>query len=74
MVDKNVFFFYIVNNVVIEKVFNYVFMYGYNGIMVLWDGIDVVYVYVLVNYKNKICGLCGNYNGLLDDDIRMLGY
>lgn len=67
--DKNVSLPHVVNSVVIEKVSNYVITYGYNGITVLWDGIDAVYIHVSANHRNKTCGLCGNYNGYPDDDV-----
>ena len=73
MGDKNVSLPHIVNNVVIEKVSNYVVTYGYNGITVLWDGIDAVYVHVEANHRNRTCGLCGNYNGFPDDDVMTYG-
>ena len=73
MGDKNVSLPYVVNNVVIEKVSSYVVTYGYNGITVLWDGIDSVYVHVAANHRNRTCGLCGNYNGFPDDDIMTYG-
>lgn len=71
--DKNVSLPHIVNNVVIEKVSNYVVTYGYNGITVLWDGTDAVYVHVEANHRNRTCGLCGNYNGFPDDDVMTYG-
>ena len=69
MDDKNVSLPHVVNSVVIEKVSNYVITYGYNGISVLWDGIDAVYVHVSTNHRNRTCGLCGNYNGISEDDV-----
>ncbi|KAL9966350.1 hypothetical protein ACROYT_G024405 [Oculina patagonica] len=71
--DKNVSLPHIINNVVIEKVSNYVITYGYNGITVLWDGIDAVYVHVSANHRNRTCGLCGNYNGFPNDDVTTYG-
>lgn len=71
--DKNVSLPHVVNNVVIEQVSNYVITYGYNGISVLWDGIDAVYVHVSANHRNRTCGLCGNYNGFPDDDVMTYG-
>ena len=67
--DKNVSLPHIINNVVIEKVSSYTVTYGYNGITVLWDGKDAVYAHVSTNHRNRTCGLCGNYNGLPDDDF-----
>ena len=73
MGDKNVSLPHIVNNVVIEKVSSYVVTYGYNGITVLWDGTDAVYVHVEADHRNRTCGLCGNYNGFPDDDVMTYG-
>lgn len=67
--DKNVSLPHIIKNVVIEKVSSYIVIYGYNGITVLWDGKYAVYVHVSTNHRNRTCGLCGNYNGLPDDDF-----
>ena len=33
------------------------------GLRVLWDGSSSVEVRVGTDFKNKMCGLCGNYNG-----------
>ena len=73
MGDKNVSLPHVVNSVVIEKVSQYVITYGYNGISVLWDGTDVVYVHVSANQRNTTCGLCGNYNGFPVDDVTTYG-
>lgn len=39
------------------------------GIKLLWDGISFLQVEASVNYKNKLCGLCGNYNNIGRDDL-----
>lgn len=39
------------------------------GIKLLWDGHNYIQVQVPVNYKNKLCGLCGNYNNAARDDL-----
>ncbi|XP_050047282.1 BMP-binding endothelial regulator protein isoform X1 [Dermacentor andersoni] len=39
------------------------------GVKVVWDGDNYVEVSVPPNYKNKLCGLCGNYNDRQDDDF-----
>ena len=66
---KNVSLPHVVNNIVIERISKYVLVYGYSGIIVLWDGQDAVYVHVPLQHRNKTCGLCGNYNGIPDDDF-----
>lgn len=39
------------------------------GIKLLWDGHNYVQVQASVKYKNKLCGLCGNYNNIWRDDL-----
>ncbi|XP_067933096.1 BMP-binding endothelial regulator protein-like [Watersipora subatra] len=39
------------------------------GVTVVWDGHSYVEVSVPQRYKNKMCGLCGNYNGISEDDF-----
>lgn len=39
------------------------------GIRVLWDGASYVEVEVPVTMKGQLCGLCGNFNGNLTDDL-----
>ncbi|KAK7068065.1 hypothetical protein SK128_008390 [Halocaridina rubra] len=39
------------------------------GIKILWDGASYVEVEVPVEMKNKVCGLCGNFNGNTADDL-----
>ncbi|XP_043239579.1 BMP-binding endothelial regulator protein-like isoform X2 [Amphibalanus amphitrite] len=39
------------------------------GVSVLWDGDSFLQVKVPPSYKNKMCGLCGNYNGNKTDDF-----
>ncbi|KAL5005568.1 hypothetical protein ScPMuIL_016726 [Solemya velum] len=40
------------------------------GIKVIWDGDSFVEVSVPSRYRRKLCGLCGNFNGLGTDDMR----
>ena len=39
------------------------------GIVLTWDGKNYIQVQVPTKYKNKLCGLCGNYNSVSRDDI-----
>lgn len=39
------------------------------GVMVEWDGNNFLQVTVPSSYKRKMCGLCGNYNGIVRDDL-----
>ncbi|KAK6182886.1 hypothetical protein SNE40_010470 [Patella caerulea] len=38
------------------------------GLEVYWDGGDEVEVILPKQYRSKTCGLCGNYNGEIEDD------
>ena len=40
------------------------------GLKVVWDGHSYVEVSVASRYRTKMTGLCGNYNGDADDDMR----
>ena len=42
---------------------------GWTGFQVRWDGNDGVYVRMTKAYKDKTCGLCGNYNDDGEDDF-----
>lgn len=39
------------------------------GIKLIWDGYNFLQVEAPVSYKNKLCGLCGNYNNVWRDDL-----
>ncbi|XP_055379670.1 BMP-binding endothelial regulator protein [Condylostylus longicornis] len=39
------------------------------GVTIEWDGNNFLQVLVPAKYKNKLCGLCGNFNGLVRDDL-----
>lgn len=40
------------------------------GVQLLWDGTNFLQVQAPVTYKNRLCGLCGNYNGVSRDDFK----
>lgn len=42
-----------------------------NGVKILWDGKSFLEVLVPTKYKNKLCGLCGNFNSDAEDDLKM---
>jgi len=44
-------------------------MWG-NGLKVMWDGRSRLIIHVPTSLKNKMCGLCGDYNGNGNDDWR----
>jgi hypothetical protein len=39
------------------------------GIKIIYDGYNFLQVEAPVSYKNKLCGLCGNYNNVGRDDL-----
>ncbi len=39
------------------------------GVKVIWDGDSYAEVSVSPSYKHKMCGLCGNYNNIENDDL-----
>ncbi|NP_001158389.1 crossveinless 2 precursor [Saccoglossus kowalevskii] len=43
------------------------------GMVIRWDGDSYLEVVIPISYKNKVCGLCGNYNGNLWDDYTTRG-
>ncbi|CAH0554381.1 unnamed protein product [Brassicogethes aeneus] len=40
-----------------------------NGVKLMWNGRSFLEVSVPASYKNKLCGLCGNFNGNVQDDF-----
>lgn len=41
-----------------------------NDVVILWNGKSFLEVTVPPNYKGKLCGLCGNFNGNVKDDLK----
>uniref|UniRef100_T1GF21 VWFD domain-containing protein n=1 Tax=Megaselia scalaris TaxID=36166 RepID=T1GF21_MEGSC len=39
------------------------------GVSIEWDGNNFIQIEVPNHYKNMLCGLCGNYNGISRDDF-----
>ncbi|XP_035683940.1 uncharacterized protein LOC118420950 [Branchiostoma floridae] len=40
-------------------------------VVILYNGVHEIKVEVPSNYRNRVCGLCGNYNGIQSDDKEM---
>lgn len=55
----------------IEKSDEYVLVTLHNGVKILWSGKSFLEVTVPAHFKNRLCGLCGNYNGNVQDDFRL---
>ena len=41
----------------------------FSGVRLLWDGVSFLELTVPPKFRNKICGLCGNFNGDPRDDF-----
>jgi hypothetical protein len=41
-----------------------------NGVKIFWSGKSFLEVMVPAVYKNKLCGLCGNFNGNVQDELK----
>ncbi|XP_028403857.1 mucin-2-like isoform X2 [Dendronephthya gigantea] len=61
---------YFKNSIVIQRVAGYILLYGYKDISIRWDGHSGVYIRVPEAFRNTTCGLCGNFNGIPDDDMK----
>lgn len=42
-----------------------------DGPKIVWDGNSYVEITVSSSFRKSMCGLCGNYNGNVDDDFQM---
>ena len=43
----------------------------FDEVKVLWNGKTFLEVTVSSKYRKKLCGLCGNFNGAIQDDLKM---
>lgn len=41
------------------------------GVKLTWDGSGFLEVAAPTSYKDKLCGLCGNFNNVVRDDLKM---
>ncbi|ERL89870.1 hypothetical protein D910_07229 [Dendroctonus ponderosae] len=43
----------------------------HNGVVVVWNGRSFLEVTAPAAFKGRLCGLCGNFNGDLQDELRL---
>ncbi|XP_067849686.1 otogelin [Heptranchias perlo] len=60
---------YIIGNLKFEKIAGYILVRHHHGFSLAWDGSSGVYIKMNVEYVGKTCGLCGNFNGNMHDDL-----
>lgn len=59
------------NKVVIERIEqDYLRVTLDNGVKLLWNGNSFLEVSVPAKFKNNLCGLCGNFNSHVQDDLK----
>nr|XP_054766844.1 mucin-6-like [Lytechinus pictus] len=44
-------------------------MVRYKGLAITWDGANMVTITIEERFAEKVCGLCGNFDGRSDDDF-----
>lgn len=59
------------NKLVIEKRQDEVLVNLLNGIKILWTGKSFLEITVPASLKNHLCGLCGNFNSNVQDDLKV---
>ncbi|XP_032894112.1 otogelin-like protein isoform X1 [Amblyraja radiata] len=52
-----------------ERLADYILVKTTFGFSLAWDGLSGVYIKLTEEHKGKPCGLCGNYNGDMSDDL-----
>ncbi|CAN0372830.1 unnamed protein product [Lampetra fluviatilis] len=55
----------------VERKANHILLNTNIGLKVLWNGKSHLEVSVPGSYKERTCGLCGNFNGIAQDDTRL---
>ncbi|EEB13117.1 conserved hypothetical protein [Pediculus humanus corporis] len=58
------------NQIAIEKTDESILVKTAIGIQVLWNGNSFLEISAPIKYKNRLCGLCGNFNSVTRDDLR----
>lgn len=60
------------SSVTITKIMKYILIRALrSSIHIKFDGRTSFYIALSEEYKNNTCGLCGNFNGIPDDDFKM---
>ncbi|XP_062919170.1 otogelin-like protein [Mobula hypostoma] len=60
---------YIIGNLKFEQIAGYILVRHHHGFSLAWDGNSGVYIKMSIEYVGKLCGLCGNFNGNMHDDL-----
>ncbi|GCB70678.1 hypothetical protein scyTo_0008639 [Scyliorhinus torazame] len=60
---------YIIGNLKFEQIAGYILVRHHHGFSLAWDGGSGIYIKMNMDYVGKICGLCGNFNGNMHDDM-----
>lgn len=55
----------------IDKSDEYISVVLHSGVKILWSGKSFLEITVPAHFKNRLCGLCGNYNGNVQDDFKL---
>uniref|UniRef100_A0A4W3IJQ2 Otogelin n=1 Tax=Callorhinchus milii TaxID=7868 RepID=A0A4W3IJQ2_CALMI len=56
-------------NVKFEKIAGYILATQHREFSLAWDGTSGVYIKMTPEYAGRTCGLCGNFNGDMQDDL-----
>ena len=62
---------FLYDSIDIRKSARYVYVYTEDGITVKWDGDSYIDISMPKKFMNRVCGLCGNYNGVASDDFTL---
>ncbi|KAM9495182.1 uncharacterized protein Hap1MRO34_016080 [Clarias gariepinus] len=57
------------NGIRIEKMTKYIKISSKIGLMVFWDEANSLSIEISPNYRNKTCGVCGDFNGILQNEF-----
>ncbi|XP_069758400.1 otogelin-like protein [Narcine bancroftii] len=58
-----------IGHVFFERLADYILVKTTFGFSLAWDGVSGVYIKLTEEHKGKPCGLCGNFNGDMSDDL-----